>query len=342
MRSLIPCLAALSLVSGCFLFGDKSVKAVQGADALLVAGDIPGGIAAYQAAAKDFPDSVDAAVGAAYGAYLVGDFAGADKLLAGVEGKVPERKGEVVLRRALVALAMGELDSVRSLGEASGLPAGKMLAAEVALADGERDKATELLNAARTDPGEVGVTAGQYLALLQDPDPRVQGLSEAQALWALGQRKVAVRSVEEIVKSIPEEREDKADILLLWAGRAASAGEPQIASNLVESIGLAPAGQQWRVIATRGIIACAEGDGPRCRSVMDGLEAAAPPEGLRDARATAAILLAEKDPGAAVEVLGSSQSAAAARAFLAAGDTASARRAVTAGPLSKYLTGSGG
>jgi len=327
------------MLSGCFLFGDKAAKAVKDADVKLISGDVPGGIAAYEAAVAAFPDSVDAAVGAAYGAYIKGDWDRADKLLASVEGKVPERKAEIAMRRALVALGSGDLDKVRSYGEASGMAAGKLIAAEVALADGEREKASALLTEARAGDaaGEVGRTAGEYLNLMQDGDPRVQGLSEAQALWALGQRKVAVRSVEELVKSIPDEREDKETILLLWAGRAASAGEPQVATDLVDSIGLAPGGQTWRMNATRAIVACAEGDGPKCKSLLDGLEASAPAEGLRDARATAAILLAEKDPAAAVDLVGTGPSAAVARALLAAGDVAGARRAAPSGPFSQYL-----
>lgn len=341
-------LTLVALLSGCSFvtsfFGDKAAKAVAGADALLVAGDVPGGIAAYEAAATAYPDNVDAAVGAAYGAYLQGQYPKAEALLAGIEAKAAERAGEIKLRRALVALAAGNLDQVRTHGEASGLPAGKLLAAEVALADGERDKASTLLKEAQAGPSaEVGRTAGEYLALIGDEDLRVQGLSETQALWALGQRKIAVQSVEELVKSIPDEREDKEAILLLWAGRAASAGEAEVAGRLVDSIGFAPAGQQWRVVATKALVACGSGEGDACKTLLDGLEGTAPPDGLKDARATAALLLADKDAARAIEIAGPGPSAAVARALLAAGDVAGAKRAIAGGPLAQFLsTRSGG
>ncbi len=339
---ILPLLLALVLAA-CGKGEDPAADAVQGAMDRLRQGDVPGGLEALAAAQTAFPTSVDAAVGAAYGAYLKRDWDAADRLLAGVEATAAERKGEMTLRRALVALARGDLDQTRALGQASGHPAGALLAAEVALADGERDEARTLLTTAgASTDARVGATARGYLDLLGDADPRVQGLSEAQALWALGNRQVAVRSVEELVKSLPEEYTSRSELLLLWAGRAAAAGTPQVASNLVESVEFPPAGQQWRVVATRAIIACAEGDGARCGSLLDGLADAAPPDGLADARATAAILLAAKDPEAAKTIAGDAPSAAVARALLAAGDAPSAADLLEGGPLDAFLSAGGG
>ena len=341
MRTLLPFLALV--LAACGNGKDPAAEDVQGAMDRLRQGDVPGGIEALAAAQTAHPESVDAAVGAAYGAYLRRDWETADRLLAAVESTAAERKGEITVRRALVALARGDLDQTRVLGEASGHPGGALLAAEVALADGERDKAGTLLQAAgaSSDP-RVASTARGYLDLLGDADPRVQGLSEAQALWALGNRQVAVRSAEELVKSLPEENPSRSDFLLVWAGRAAAAGEPQVASNLVGSVEFPPAGQQWRVLATRAIVACAEGDAAQCGATLDGLESAAPPGGLADARATAAILLAGRDPEAARAIAGSEPSPAVARALLAAGDGASAADLLSSGPLDAFLSAGGG
>ena len=323
--------------------GDPAAEAVVSARNQLSSGDLPAALSTYEDAFAANPQSIDAAVGVAYGAYLRGDHDRADQVLASVEDIAPERRGEILLRRALVALADGDLDEVRSLGESSGTPAGQLMAAEVALADGERETANALLDGVKSaGAGDVSSTAAEYLKLMKDDDPRVQGVSEALALWALGKRTVAVRSVEELLKSLPDDREDKDELLLLWAGRAAAAGEPQVASNLVESIAFPPPGQQWRVIATRGLVACAEGDGEKCKRVMDGLEDKAPAAGLSDARATAAILMAEHDVDMALEIVGNNPSVATARALLAAGDTEHARQVVTSGPFSSFLASQSG
>ncbi|MBN1335795.1 MAG: hypothetical protein JXB39_07520 [Deltaproteobacteria bacterium] len=341
MRILLPLLTLV--LAACGGGEDPAAGAIQGATDKLRQGDLPGGIEALLATHSQHPDSVDAAVAAAYGAYLSRDWETADRILAEIQPKAEERKGEITVRRALVALARGDLDQTRALGEASGQPAGALLAAEVALADGERDKAAALLQTAGSSPDRrVADTARAYLTLLGDGDPRVQGLSEAQALWALGSRQVAVRSAEELVMSLPADHPSRPESLLLWAGRAAAAGETQVASNLVESVGFPPQGQQWRVQATRGIVACAEGDAARCAGLLDGLTDVAPPGGLADARATAAILLVSKDPEAAKAIAGTEPSPSVARALLAAGDGRSAAELLAGGPLDAFLSAGGG
>jgi len=336
-------LGACSFLEQFGIGGDPAGEAVTAAKQVLGTGDVPAGASALEAAYADNPESVDAAIGAAYAAYLAGNFDKAEQILAGAEGLDATRAGEIEVRRALVALGSGDLDQVRAHGEASGMPAGMLLAAEVALADGERDAAGTLLQAAKaaTD-GAIAATAADYIDLMEDADPVVQGLSEAQALWALGERRVAVRSVEELVKSLSDDRDDKAELLLVWAGRAAAAGESQVASNLVESIDFPPAGQQWRVIATRAIVACSEGDADRCGSLLDGITNGAPPAGLADARATAAILLAKHDPAAAAELAGDHPSASVARALQAAGEGQDAADLAGSGPYAQFLSAGGG
>lgn len=328
----------LLLTGGCGFFGVPGQKASDAAMERLKKGELSAGITAFEKAYDEHPKSQAAAIGAAYGAYLQGDWARADQILAKAEEKAGKNGGEIKLRRAMVAMKAGDLDKVRKSAQESGLPAGKLLAAEVALADGERESAATLLAeaAASTDPAVVATATG-YLGLMQSADPLMQGLSEAEALWALGQRRVATRSVEEILRSLPEENTRKPELLLIWAGRAAAAGEVQVASNLVESIDYPPPNQNWRKIATQAMVSCAEGDADKCASLLDGLEGAAPGAGLTDARATAAILLAPKNAARAAAIAGKDPSVATARALLAAGEVQGAKQTVPAGMFSQYL-----
>jgi hypothetical protein len=331
----------LLLLGGCSqvmaLLNDPS-KAVGEAETQLKAGDLAGAATTYADAATKAPTNADAASGAAYMKVLAGDFAAADALLAAAEAGAGEKVGDVKLRRALVALEAGDLDKVKEMAAGSGQAAGKLLAAEVELADGNREAAKALLDEAKAAGGPVGDTAGKYLELMADQNPLVAGLSEAQALWALGQRKIAVRSVEDLVKAYAESRDDGADQLLLWAGRAAAVGETQIAGNLLDAITVPPAGQAWRVQATRGIAACADGDGATCTKIFEALRVAAPADGYADALATAAIAIAEKDADTAKALLAGASGDAAARAFAAAGDK-TAGAGVAADPVLKSQLG---
>ncbi len=343
-RALAALLAASALV-GCeqieALIGGGPGPAIEVADGALRSGDLPGAADGYIAAAEEHPDSVEAATGAALSALMMGDTDRADQFLEAVEGEAGEALGEVKLRRALVALEAGDVDAVGEHARASGLPAGYLLAAEVALADGEREDAAELLAQAQRAGGIIGETADAYLALIEDDEPLVSGLSEAQALWALGEQKVAVRSVEELVKNLPESQQDRESQQLLWAGRAASVGETEIATSILDTLIFAPEGQTWRKVATQAIIACAEGDGKRCLALFQTLEGKAPETGLADARATAAYLIARQDAEVARALAGPYVSAASARALVEAGDLEAARESAPAGVYARYL-GSGG
>lgn len=314
-------------------------KAVEAADVKLKAGDLPGAATAWDEAAKAAPTNVDAATGAAYMKVLAGDFAAADALLAAAEATAGEKVGEVKLRRALVAMEAGDLDKVKEFATASALPAGQLLAAEVELADGNRDAAKALFEAAKADSGPVGSTASTYLDLMADANPLVAGLSEAQALWALGQRRIAVRSVEDLVKAYAESREDGGDQLLLWAGRAAAVGETAIATSLLDSITVPPPGQGWRLQATRAMVTCVDGDGAACVAQFEALRRAAPSDGYDDARATAALAVAEKDGDTARTLLDGISGDAAARAWAAIGDKASASSAAADPVLKSQLGG---
>lgn len=318
---------------------NNPAKAVEEADAMLKAGDLAGAAAAYEGAAQKAPTHVDAASGAAYMKVLAGDFAGADALLAAAEPAAAERAGELKLRRAFVAIETGDLDKVKEFAAASGLPAGQLLAAEVELADGNRDAAKALLESAKADAGPVGTTAGTYLELMADANPLVAGLAEAQALWALGKRRIAVRSVEDLVKAYAETREDGADQLLLWAGRAAAVGETAIATSLLDAITVPPPGQGWRVQATRAIATCVDGNGPECVTQFQAVRLGAPSDGYTDAAATAALGIAEKDPETARTLLDGLSGDAVARAYVSMGDKAAAAAAVSDPVLKTQLGG---
>ena len=336
------CLGLTSMGCGAIqgLFGGADKEAEAGL-ALLDAGDLPGAGAKFSTAAQEHPDSTAVATGAALTMMMQGDHEGADAVLAAAEATAGEQAPSILLRRALVALQAGDLDAVRTHGEGSGLPAGQFLAAEVALADGEREEAQELLEAAKGAGGDVGDMAKSYLELIESDDPLLSGMSEVQALWALGERKVAVRSVEDLVLELPDDQEDRSEQLLIWAGRAASVRETDIARSILNGMVFPPPGQAWRKVATEAIINCADGKAEACIQQLDRLEGSAPADGLADARATAAMLIAEDDGDAAEQLVGPYISNAAARALVEAGNISGAKESVPGGVLATYLEGSG-
>ncbi len=347
----------LLLLAGCSLLGGDPTEAIAAAEAKLKAGDLNGATQAYEAARAEFPENVDVAVGAAYMDLLAGRPADADAKLAAVEATAePERVGDVKLRRALVAMKMGDLEKVKALAVESATPKGALLAGEVALADGDAAAAKPLLEQARGAGGVIAATADGYLSLMANSDQLVAGLAETQALWSLGQRRVAVRSVSDLVKAYQASANDGDEQVLLWAGRAAAVGEGEIALGLLDAIQVPPPGQAWRRDATRAIAACASGDGAGCvaqfdaisalMNAPDGTGAAIPPQGIADARATAALVIARdpvsgapRDPETAKKLLAGLNGDAVARALAEAGDPASAAAAAVDTLLKSQLGG---
>lgn len=335
---LVPLVVALLALAGCNK-EKAAAEAAAGAQALLSQGDLPGAAAAYDAALAEHPKSPDVVTGAAYMAMLAGDAAKADGLLAGIEAEAADKVGEIKLRRALIALRQKDLEKTREHATASGLPTGKLLAAEVALADGDRDAARGLLGEAKAGGGEVARLADDYALLLDDADPNVAGLAEVQALWALGERRVAVKSAEGLVLNLPDTRADRDALALMWAGRAASTGEAATARALLGGVIFPPEGQAWRKVATEAIVACVEKDVTTCTATFQSLEGVAPSDGLADARATAAALIATSDPEAAATLAGPYATNAAARALLEAGRSGDAAGLAPAGTFATYLKG---
>lgn len=338
---LVALATVLSLGTACdqiqALIGGGGPEVVEEANQALKDGDLPGAAAQYDELASSHSSSVHVAIGKAYTQLLAGDYAGADATLAAVEEGAGEMLGEVKLRRALVALEAGDdLEPVKRHGAASGLPEGRLLAAEVHLVDLESDEASALFRELSSEGGTVGNTAATYLRMLDSGDQIQIGLAEVTALWALGDRQVACESAEELVKALPEDDETKSAQVLLWAGRAATSGVPQVGSNLLDELAFPPEGQAWRVQATRAIIAAAQGEADEAIRILDALEeGGAPADGLADARATACALVSDK-PKARL-IVGELESPAVARCLSEAGATAIAPQRAPDGPLKTYL-----
>lgn len=340
MRRLAVILVVVGFGLGCgdlqgMLLGGDDADLVEPAEALLEEGDLPGAAAEYRKVAAANPDSVAAAVGLAYVQLLQGDTAGADATLAAIEPKAGEDQGEIRLRRALVALEAENLDQVKTLGAASGLPEGKLLAAEVHLVDLESDQALALLREVKDAGGVVGETAATYLSLVETGDQYKSALAEASALWALGDRDEACDAVDDSLKGLAEDDPAKPALLLLWAGRAISAGRPAVAKSLLEDT-MPPEGQQWRYQATLAMIRIAEGEHDAGLAMFEGLKNSpdVPKDGLADALATACAVA--KDPAVAAKLVAGMESPAAARCLDLVGAPGAAAQAPP-GSLKQFL-----
>jgi len=320
--------------------GGSPDEAIAAADALAIDGDLPAAFDAYTELAATHPDSVRVAVGLSYMQMLSGDLGAADATLAGVEGVASaEELQQIKLRRALVALRQQDLDRIREHGMASGLPEGRLLAAEVLLVDLEREEGASVLRELSSEPGAVGATAKQYVEMLSG-DSSLADLAEVTALWSLGVRESACEAAEDLVKQLPPDYEAKDQMLLLWAGRAVTSGLPAVSRSLLDEITFPPEGQEWRLRATQGMILLSEGDGEAALARFDALKEAAktgelPGDGVADAIATAC-LLAEQ-PAVRKKLVAGMESAAAARCLMAAGDAQAAQAAAPPGILKTYL-----
>ena len=332
--------------AGCFLVSSQESATALAAkgEAEVLAGNLPAAAATYARGVAAFPGNVDLATGGAFTALLQDDAASADRILAAVEPDAGARLPEVQLRRALVALHEGRLDEVKRFASRTDLPMARLLVAEVDLADGDRAAAERTLRTlgqldlgAAVAPG-VAATAKAYLVLLEDPDPLVAGLSEIQALWALGRRDVAVRAGEELLKALPDV-EGRDARLLLWAGRAASIREVEVARSLLDAMIVTPPEQQWRKLATQALVVCAEGKATECLAEFDVLSALprVPIDGLADVRATAAMLVAKDDPATATALAGPYLTDASARALHAAGAQQAAWEASRSDLFAEFL-----
>jgi hypothetical protein len=268
---------------------------------------------------------------------LQGDLVRAEALLAKAQPHADDRIPDILLRRAMVALRNGDMNAARVHAEASGLEAGRVMAAEAAMVEGDSAGAIVLLNGISQESGPHGDLARSYLALLQSEDPIESGLAECYALWAVGQRTSAVQAAEGLLLALSEEAEARDATLMLWAARAASEGVGDTAIGLLDSVKSAPAGQGWRIPATRAVAHCAMGDVAQCKEGLAELEGSAPADGLLYARVTAALQLGPEHKGEAVALIGEKVSHATARAALRLGELDLAKRLAPEGLLQRTL-----
>ncbi len=327
------------------LFGEDDSEQVAPAEELLRQGDLPGAEALYRELVAASPGSVQAHVGFAYTQVLAGDLGGADATLMAAEALAVGDEiqiGEIKLRRALVALRSRDLDVVKQLGAASGLPEGLLLAAEVHLIDLESDQAMAILTEIAEAPGAVGQTASEYLRMHQSGDQIQAGLAEATALWALGERESACEAAEDLVKALPADAdaEDKDEQLLLWAGRAVTSGLPGVARSLIDEMAFPPDGQQWRLSATKAMVALSEGETDQAMAIFDALKSGAesgdvPRQGLDDALSTACVLTDRID--VAKKLVEGVESAGATKCLVDAGAVDEAQRHAPEGTLKAFL-----
>lgn len=318
--------------------GVDEASLVGPAEALLQGGDLPGAYSEFDTLKQANADSVRVAIGRAYTQKLAGQLDEADSTLQSVEAVAGDQLGAIKLRRALLALDKHNFDEAKRLGNESGTPEGKLIAAEVNLVDLDSEQARALLRELQSTPGVVGATASTYITMLEG-HPTMQGLAEATALWALGERSEACDVVEGLMKEMPGDTPDKDAMLLLWAGRAVTSQQVPVARSLLDEISFPPAGQEWRLRATQAMVLIAEGDAPAGMEIFDSLRAgvadgSVPGDGLNDALATACGLA--KDAQTAQKLVEGVESPAAARCLLAAGADGAAASA-PAGPLKTFL-----
>ena len=316
---------------------DPGAGAVQAAEASLRAGDLAAAEASFQQVLATTPTHLDAAIGASYLAMLRGDAKGADAILAAAEAGAGDALGTVKVRRAMLAVELGDMAAVRSHGEASGLPQGHLLAAEAAMAGAEVDAAITLLESASAGGGAAASTAKHYLDLLNHDDFGRAAVAELYALWAMGSREAAAKSAPDVVSGLDDAAEDKGAELLFWAGRAASVGEAEAAAHLLSALSGKPPGQAWRVNATQTLVDCADGDAESCTSGLETISSVAPFTAALHTRATAALALGRSDAAAGLALLSGHPGEATARAALELGDVALARELAPDGLFGDHL-----
>jgi tetratricopeptide (TPR) repeat protein len=309
-------------------------------------GDLPGAGTAFASLYAQYPAVEEVAVGHAYMQLLQGQHAGADETLAALETVPDVDVGAVKLRRALVAADRGSdgIDAAKTFGAASGRDEGLLIAAEGHLVDGEEEEAYAILRDLSKKSGPTGEAAAKYMECIDSDAKQLYDYAEIAAYWSFKMYDDAVGTAEELFEKFgPEEYEGYDEAALLWASRAASIGQADNASGLLDYIETIPPGQGWRVNATRAHIAVIEGDVDTAVDIFDKLEAAgAPWDGLTDARAVACSLAMDSsrtnpDREQAKRLIGDAESAAAARCLMEARAPQAAMTAAPEGPLRNYL-----
>jgi hypothetical protein len=127
--------------------------------------------------------------------------------------------------------------------------------------------------------------------------------------------------------------------MLVWAGRAASIREIKHAQTILGWAKGIEGEHAWRYTATEGIIYCADGDAWKCKGSFKRLKGMdPPPDGYRDAAATAAMLLGFQDTRTAEALVGDDgNSAVGARALVEANTCKSKETTEAEGMLGEYI-----
>ena len=221
----------------------------------------------------------------------------------------------------------GAFDKVKVLGEKSEIPQGLLLVAEIQIIDGEYEKAEENLNKVYQS-GETSLQelASSYMDDLANDERQL--IAEAQARWALGDRKIAVKVVKKpLINYMSAQESGSQDELILWASRALSVGNLATAEELINIVRRTSKDQIWRVNATKVLINCAKSGKSGvgldiCVEELSQLQG--PEDGLIDAHVMAAYFIQEKSPKVAKEILRDIENDAAAAIYYNMSETSEA------------------
>ena len=320
---------------------DNTADFVRQADEALRSENLPEMDASYAKAIKSDPSNVDAASGAAYAALLQEDYVTADAYLKNVQQSAGERKGEVLLRRSIIAMRKLDFEQARQHAIDSGLQMGLLFAAEIDIMNDEFSSAIELLK--KITDGQIFGLAEKYLQYIEKDDDYLRLIAVTNVMWAMRDRKIAVRTANDVFLQsdfarAPLKAEEFNNLYILWSARAVSIGETEIAQNLLQK---SKSKKDWQHLATEAIVSCAIGQSKtikRCKSIFRKLEGIAPSQGLKDAKATAAQLTYAKAPDVAKELLSDVSGNSAARVLALIGDNNAAEDAAD-GIFLKYLEG---
>jgi tetratricopeptide (TPR) repeat protein len=324
----------LSFLFACDLLGPPDVsEQLNSAKSALQQGDITNAESAYRDALSIDSKNIDALIGQSYVLLLQKEFSKADSILtkAQVAAKETEQEEvikEIFFRRALVALQEGAFDKVKVLGEKSDFPAGFLLVAEIQIIDGEYQDAQDNLNKVM----QLGESAMQKLASDYLDDLSVddrQMIAEAQARWALGDRKIAVKVVKKPLLNYISAMSEGAshDEAILWSSRALAVGNISTSEDLINAVRRTSKDQGWRVNAVKTLITCAKAgkSGVGLNACVEELsQLSGPEDGLIDAHVTAAQFVHEKSPKVAKEILSGIENDASAYVYYQMGDQSEA------------------
>ena len=304
---------------------------LQDADQKLSMGDFPAAQSIFEKALEQDPNNHNALTGVAYLSMIQGDYSSADEVLSKAQSAVnldsegsKEILAALLLRRGMIAIRDGAFTKALQYCVQSELPAGYLFAAEISITEGEHEDALEYLNRVQSSDSKIRRIVSEYTDLLEESSDWGVLLAESQASWALGDYKVAVRTVKSpLLDWLTQENPKEHDLILLWAGRAASIGEVSVGNELLNAVSKIRQSQVWRVEATRAILSCAAPDAAQRKLCLEQFSqiSMAPIEGIDDAKVTAARLVAEQDSSLASQLLDGIESNAAAAVWNALGNT---------------------